>query len=375
MSGLYDIPLPGKIRLKETKADKAARIHAKELRRFERAQQKINRANGFDVTPPRVHRDRSESLTPPRHVPQASSSRRSSDDDTFETGYKWMGNLAADAAEQLRRVEEQAKMDFMYQEEINLGNPWANSGWENGYSSTVPLRYRATSANAAGPSKRGVPDIGSMTEMEYASYIRVEMERAQNARELRQAAERRRMHDEMERLRYLSEERDREKEERRRLRREKRRRAEDQENIRREQEERQREADSNGGAMRWEAGGFVKHDRPSKQLARERYTHRWQVVVAVGGEIEECNMTYDDIPWPIYKGATLGKGAVEEFMKDLAAEKGQELKKTLRETIRAYHPDRFVGRILPRVRSQDQEDVRQGVEMCSRIINDLASSL
>lgn len=47
----------------------------------------------------------------------------------------------------------------------------------------------------------------------------------------------------------------------------------------------------------------------------------------------------------------------------------------LREGIRQFHPDRFFGRILPRTREDERDKVREGVESCTRAINDLLAEV
>ena len=115
-----------------------------------------------------------------------------------------------------------------------------------------------------------------------------------------------------------------------------------------------------------------KAKEETKKVKRERYINRWKSLVSVG-EIEETNLTYTDIPWPTY--STLDKEQVKTFMLDMASDQGEEVKRVLRETIRSYHPDRFFGRILPRVRENERERVKDGVELSSRIINALAAEL
>jgi len=45
----------------------------------------------------------------------------------------------------------------------------------------------------------------------------------------------------------------------------------------------------------------------------------------------------------------------------------------LREAIRNFHPDRFNSKVLPRVREGEREKVKEGMEICSRVLTDLIS--
>lgn len=137
--------------------------------------------------------------------------------------------------------------------------------------------------------------------------------------------------------------------------------------------------------------------RDSKALERARYINIWQSLAGVGvqGEVQQVEMRYKDIPWPIYGGKVLEKQNIYNFLSDLASDtstssssniakssstntstsasvKDKE-KKVLRDAIRIFHPDRFFGRFLDRVRVSDRDKVKEGVEVCSRVINALAA--
>lgn len=204
-----------------------------------------------------------------------------------------------------------------------------------------------------------------MTEEEYTTFIANGMQRKRDELDAREQEERKKRRLDAEREEYVREERAREKEQRRAERRAKRKREEDRERMEHEKKQKVDE-------VQWlEADEW----KCSKRMARERYVERWKAITTVGGEIEEVDLRYEDVPWPFYRGAKLEKEGVRAFMLDLAKDQVEDVKKTLREAIRAYHPDRFFGRILPRVKESDRDKVEESVEACSRIINDLASGL
>jgi hypothetical protein len=110
---------------------------------------------------------------------------------------------------------------------------------------------------------------------------------------------------------------------------------------------------------------------------RDRYISRWATLNQRpdGTEIQEIEMKYTDIPWPSYS-QTLEKEDIRIFLYDTSqSQESGDLRKTLRETIRIYHPDKFLGRFLGRVREGDREKVKEGVERVSRAINDLMGDL
>ena len=137
-----------------------------------------------------------------------------------------------------------------------------------------------------------------------------------------------------------------------------------------------------------------KRKEEGKKKERERYVNRWKSVQSLGGEVEESQLKWDDIPWPIYSGGGgLEREGIRAFLWDLAEHPevggggvdggggaarggtggggGGGQKMVLREAIRNFHPDRFFSRILERVKASDQEKVKDGVEVVVRVVNDL----
>ncbi|ORX35878.1 hypothetical protein BD324DRAFT_629364 [Kockovaella imperatae] len=347
----YNLSGRGPIRLKETRQDKAERLYRKEQRRYRREQERISRANGYAVSPPRT--GRAESITPPRN-PAPGLSRNESGEQ--QGGYRWMGGQARAAMD---RAEEQERMAWMAQEELSRENPFATMDRDAVFDVHVPPRYRRSASNA-GPSRRRdatrevkfdggpVPDMSGMDEEEYAEWVRNGMYRLRNRAELERQEKIRKERVERERIMEEAKETARRVEKRRidKLKKEK---------------------------------GKAEEDK--KRAQRDRYRARWDSIGDVGGEIEEAELAFADIPWPIYSSRQvrvddLEQEAVRTFFEAIAGDRGSgddELRKILREAIRAFHPDRFFSRILPRVKARDQELVKEGVEKCSRIINALAA--
>lgn len=140
----------------------------------------------------------------------------------------------------------------------------------------------------------------------------------------------------------------------------------------------------------------AERQRRARHLEKERAGKRaeqraaWQKrcgALFANGEIQSVHLTFQDIPWPIYavRGEVeyivtlddLSPKNVKEFLLDLAMdntalEYEASRRKVLKDAIRMFHPDRW-HRVLPRVKENERESVRTGVELCSRIINDLLS--
>jgi hypothetical protein len=312
-------------------------------------------------------------------------------------GYRWMGDLGRSAKRM--RVEEE-RMQHLEQEDLlsREGDPFTSystssfaysSYVETATSTSIPARHRHNTSHLRREESylRGVPDIGCMTDSEYAAYIRSGFDKdrreTERVEEVNRAAERARIALEKEKERLKEEKKERKKEKER------------QRAFHHRQQGRTAgparsgsDTDTNTGA---EDGIYVTNNQDYNAFKRKRYISRWanlnERADATGtgtgaegagagekGEIQEIEMRYSDIPWPTYS-ASLEKDDINAFLSDMSSADGDrdkgKMRKTLRETIRIFHPDKFLGRFLARVREGDREKVKEGVERVSRAINDL----
>lgn len=265
-------------------------------------------------------------------------------------------------------------MEFLEQEEMDRleSNPFSSYEHLPQVSVNVPKRYMPAPAAGGGSRDairelkrargRVAPDLGMMDDAEYTSFIREGMDRLRRLAEQNERETRIREGERAAEAKLRREERERERREKRREAR--RQRARD---NHKQKETRSTDPDSDTSV--------VELVRDSKTLARERYISIWQSL-AGDAEAQQVNMRYTDIPWPVYSAAKLvplEKAQIREFLFDLAKCSRQPEKKILRDAIRIFHPDRFFGRFLHRVRDSERERVKEGVEICSRVINDLAA--
>ena len=305
-------------------------------------------------------------MSPPRHQP-TSRPTEAMDEDGDDGEIRLMAGHGRNARAELDSIEEMEHMAWIAQEDMFRGNPFASMGFPSMAlpfpDLRIPLRHREAAGMRPGPSRRrdaarevgldggAVPDMSGMGEEEYSEWIREGMYRLKNRDEVRRQEKIRQEKLEKERLMEKAKDRAR-KDEKRRI-----------DQLKREK-------------------GKLEEDRRKAQ--RDRYGARWATVGETGGEIEEAELAFKDIPWPIYASRgrldieDLETDAVRTFLEAVAVDRGQgndEFKKILRDAIRAFHPDRFFSRILSRVRAGDQDKVKEGVERCSRIINALAAEL
>jgi len=146
---------------------------------------------------------------------------------------------------------------------------------------------------------------------------------------------------------------------------------------------------SEGGGNAYNPTSTRTNPKERERKERERYISRWNKLLSNSKDIDsdsdniiETELSYTDIPWPIYAKSKLEKKSVSLFLSNLAllpiqggivsGKEGREAeRKILREAIRNFHPDRFLSKVLPRVREGEREKVREGMEICSRVLTDL----
>jgi hypothetical protein len=133
--------------------------------------------------------------------------------------------------------------------------------------------------------------------------------------------------------------------------------------------------------------------------AREEYHMRWKNLLAAPSDAETVPslLSFSDIPWPIVsahrqrpdkRGSSnaappptvslddLSVDAIAAFLvPSILSANGDNEKKLrkdkLRETFLRFHPDKFEGRLMSRVRESDQQRVREAIGVVVRALNTL----
>ncbi|KAF8161318.1 hypothetical protein B0H34DRAFT_781867 [Crassisporium funariophilum] len=153
-----------------------------------------------------------------------------------------------------------------------------------------------------------------------------------------------------------------------------------------------------------------KLERESRRwdYAREEYAARWMALLSAAGDqgSADSNMqslTFDDIPWPIAAAHrqkpekrrhreedSRQRIGVEELTAEAIAtfllpsvggagvgavvpeeERKKERKDKLRETFLRFHPDKFEGRFIKRIKESERQKVREAIGQVSRVLNTL----
>ncbi|KAJ6497685.1 hypothetical protein C8R45DRAFT_899106 [Mycena sanguinolenta] len=152
---------------------------------------------------------------------------------------------------------------------------------------------------------------------------------------------------------------------------------------------------------------FAEEERKRKKLekeirradyAREEYNLRWKALLEPPSDAENAQtpLSFSDIPWPIVsahrqkpdKGSSRTSPLATVSLDDLTVDAiaaflvpstpsaaGETEKKNrkdkLRETFLRFHPDKFEGRFMSRVRQSDRQRVRDAIGAVVRALNAL----
>ncbi|KAL7419045.1 hypothetical protein Q5752_005881 [Cryptotrichosporon argae] len=379
---------PSKIKLKATPEEMAERIYRREQRRAHRQQVRIERANRRAARCTGTPELASRTVSPPRRpVPLDEEDGAYGPVPPARVEEEW----EEEAAWLVSSSNPFAAYDTYDAPRVPARYATAGLGGDHGHGHGVQHRQaRAEVAFSGGP----VPPLGSMSEAEYTEFVRAGMDGLRAARAERDEAARRAARAERERAEWAAEKERMKREEERAERRRRRRRDEERERER-EREEREREqwrgleeeADGRRAERDYRAGNVPTS---GGVLRAERARWRARAKALMLGEQDDVvalELGWGDVPWPV-QGRARGTGDIDRervgaFMRALArddaeadggdGDEARALKKALREAIRVYHPDRFYARVLPRVKEDARDVVKEGVELCSRIINELAA--
>ncbi|KAF9501378.1 hypothetical protein BDN71DRAFT_697623 [Pleurotus eryngii] len=171
-----------------------------------------------------------------------------------------------------------------------------------------------------------------------------------------------------------------------------------------EDRKRRREEKEN---MRWAAAKEVYESRWAELLRRDTMTPELTASSGKDGDEEGwigTNLRFEDIPWPVLaaypkikkrhreaeasgSAAALSldgftSDAISRFVLTSASTTGpspaydneqdkKERREKLRDAMLRFHPDKFEGRVMSRVREGDKERVREAVGQVARVLNDL----
>ncbi len=116
--------------------------------------------------------------------------------------------------------------------------------------------------------------------------------------------------------------------------------------------------------------------------ARDAYERRW--VGLLNSKSISGDLGFGDIPWPVQGESPnisqITAQAVSAFLFFPGDEgideagRGRARKEELRGTMLRFHPDKFEGRVIPRVRDEERAAVREGANAVTRAVTALMGS-
>ncbi|KAJ3481641.1 hypothetical protein NLI96_g7524 [Meripilus lineatus] len=337
---------PGKLRMKRTPEEQAAR----DLRKAQKAARKASKRSHRSKSPSRNKRRRTDAGGKDE-VPGWDDEDVPYGPEPEEAGPSRSNHRQKPDWDYIRAQEEQDR----FQDKLwsALDDDERLDGVEARFNSYahIPRRWRGGGMERMDEDRDIDPQF--MEDEDYAEWIRVGMWRKKHAAE------------HAEQVRVQAERAARRKKE---------------EAIREETRRLQKAAEEERHRRRSE-----KHQL-KRQTERESYEINWKVLLEAS-EGPLVSLSFDDIPWPSFDHTSSTRTLDAEFLTaesvstfllfppslkgDQEATKSR--KEILRETLLRFHPDKFEARVLKRVQGVDHDRVKDAAGKVVRIVNALIS--
>lgn len=115
-----------------------------------------------------------------------------------------------------------------------------------------------------------------------------------------------------------------------------------------------------------------ERERKRQVDARDTYDRRWVELL----NSKSVDLGVGDVPWPVQgkmEFSRLTAEAISAFLFPSGSDvgKGRVRKEVLREVMLRFHPDKFEGRVMPRIRPEDRDSVREGANAVARAVMQL----
>lgn len=103
--------------------------------------------------------------------------------------------------------------------------------------------------------------------------------------------------------------------------------------------------------------------------ARDTYDRRWVDLL----NSKSVDLGFGDVPWPVQGTTEVSQVTAETisaflFPSGSDVGRGRTRKEVLREEMLRFHPDKFEGRVMARIRSEDRDSVREGANAVARAV-------
>ncbi|KAI9465280.1 hypothetical protein BJY52DRAFT_1246272 [Lactarius psammicola] len=112
-----------------------------------------------------------------------------------------------------------------------------------------------------------------------------------------------------------------------------------------------------------------ERERKRQVDARDTYDRRWAELL----NSKSVDLRFGDVPWPVrgkIEIQQLTAEAISAFLFPSGSDVGRDRtrKEVLREVMLRFHPDKVEGRVIPRIRSEDRDSVREGANAVARAV-------
>jgi hypothetical protein len=336
-------PIMPKLKLKRTAAEETEREHRKSRKRM-RSEKHTSSQSSRSVHVEEVS-DEEYGPQPHYHYAAGSSSKHKQDSydsilaEVEEARFKEKLSMAMDDDNNYGSFDRLDAIESRFNDYAHVPDRYRLSSREKHHSRNVydDDEYLSGSADTWGKL-----DPRHMDDEEYAEYIRMGMYRKTHARE----------HEEQERLKQARAEQKAQ---------EKARRAE-LKLLEKEESERRKRKKAEKDSRKW-------------HTAKESYDAQWKMIISSSRTGAAPEISYLDIPWPVIdRERALTEEDIRIFvLLPPGSEKldDKSKKDRLRETMLRFHPDKFEGRIMARVRPKDQERVKEAMNLVVRTVQKL----
>jgi len=134
-----------------------------------------------------------------------------------------------------------------------------------------------------------------------------------------------------------------------------------------------------------EAACWTEEERALRG-AWEAYDKAWERITSSIRPVKtftfrKVTFTFGEVPWPVLSYPAevanlenITGPAVSKFLLHPHREPQKSRKEKLRDAVLRYHPDKFEGRILPRIIDEDRARVQKGVEIVMKCLNELMNA-
>ena len=119
-----------------------------------------------------------------------------------------------------------------------------------------------------------------------------------------------------------------------------------------------------------------KQERDRRQFvdAWKTYEDRWTALQK--DTLIPESLGFESLPWPVYPPPTgpqdLAKDRIASFLLSESHSSGRTKKQRLRDAYLLFHPDKFVGKIMPAIRPEDRDIVQEAIGAVARVLNSLS---